>query len=93
MVHTIVRLRGVRMAVVLVERRQLISSEALPLICSLQILFQLPVMLVANDETAWNNARAVAEFDAMPYLFELLPTIDELEWADVPMPVEIDVPF
>lgn len=93
MLHTITRLRGVRMAVVLAERRQLAWDQGGPLIAELQLRLQLPVMLVAHDETAWNNARAVAEFDAVPYLFELLPIRDELEWSELPVPVEPDLPF
>lgn len=81
------------MAVVLVELRQIAWDQAYPLLKDLQGRFQLPVMLVARDQTVWNNAKAAAEFDAMPYLFELLPEIDELEWAEVPPPVESEIPF
>lgn len=81
MLHSIQRLRGVRMAVVLVERRQLGWNLAAPLIAELQPRFQLPVMLVARDNTAWNNAKSAAEFDSVPYLLELLAQGD-IEWAE-----------
>ena len=91
MLHSIQRLRGVRMAVVLVERRQLGWETAGPLVAELQTKFQLPVMLVARDDTAWNNARAVAEFDAVPYLLELL-ALGEIEWSEAFF-AEPELPF
>ena len=69
------------MAVVLVERRQLGWDVAELLIAELQMKFQLPVMLVARDDTVWNNARAAAEFDAVPYLLELL-ALGDIEWSE-----------
>lgn len=81
MLYTIQRLRGVRMAVVLVERRQLGWEVAGPMIIQLQKAFRLPVMLVARDDTAWNNAKAVAEFDAMPCLLELL-ALSDIDWNE-----------
>lgn len=50
-------------------------------------LLSLPVMLVARDETAVAGARAFAEFDPMPYLYELLCT-GEVDW--MPLPDEHD---
>lgn len=91
MLHSIQRLRGVRMAVVLVERRELAWDVAGQLIAELQPRFQLPVMLVARDDTAWNNARAAAEFDAVPYLLELL-ALGEIEWDEMVV-VEPELPF
>ena len=38
-------------------------------------------MLVARDDTIWNNAKAVAEFDTMPYLLELLALYD-VDWNE-----------
>lgn len=81
MLYTIQRLRGMRMAVVLVERRQLAWSVAGPMIANLQKGFRLPVMLVARDDTAWNNARAVAEFDAIPCLLDLL-ALSDVDWNE-----------
>ena len=81
MLHSIHRLRGVRMAVVLVEPRQLGWDVAGPLIAELQAKFQLPVMLVARDNAAWNGHRSAAEFDAVPYLFELL-ALGDIEWSE-----------
>lgn len=81
MLHSIQRLRGKRMAVVLVERRQLALDQAGPLISNLQNMFQLPVMLVARDDTEWNNVKATAEFDAVPYLLELL-ALEHIDWNE-----------
>lgn len=91
MLHSIERLRGVRMAVVLVERRQLGWDVAAPLIAELQSKFQLPVMLVARDNTAWNNAKSAAEFDSVPYLLELL-ALGEIDWAETVFE-EPELPF
>jgi len=91
MLHSIQRLRGVRMAVVLVERRQLGWDMASSLIADLQSKFQLPVMLVARDNTAWNNAKSAAEFDSVPYLLELL-ALGEIEWAEAVFK-EPELPF
>lgn len=81
MLYTIQRLRGKRMAVVLVERRQLGWDMAVPLIKHFQAAFRLPVMLVARDDTSWNNAKAIAEFDAVPYLLDLL-ALYEVDWNE-----------
>lgn len=94
MLHSIQRLRGVRMAVVLVESRQLFPDVARSLIADLQSKFQLPVMLVARDEAAWNRHRAMAEFDAVPYLLELLALGDmgDIDWTEAIF-VEPEIPF
>lgn len=81
MLYTIQRLRGKRIAVVLVERRQLSWDLAAPLIKHFQSALRLPVMLVARDDTSWNNAKAIAEFDAVPYLLDLLALYD-VDWND-----------
>jgi hypothetical protein len=91
MLHSIQRLRGVRMAVVLVEPRQLAWDFAGPMVADLQAKFQLPVMLVARDNTAWNNARSTAEFDSVPYLLELLAH-GEIEWTEAVF-AEPEMPF
>jgi hypothetical protein len=91
LIYSIQRLRGVRVAVVLVERRQLSWHLAAPLIVELQARFKLPVMLVARDDAAWNNAKAIAEFDAVPYLFALLAT-DDIDWNEMEF-AEPEVPF
>jgi hypothetical protein len=91
MLHSIQRLRGVRMVVVLVERRQLGWDVAASLIAELQPKFQLPVMLVARDNTAWNNAKSAAEFDSVPYLLELLAQ-GEIEWCEAVFS-EPEMPF
>lgn len=81
MLYTIQRLRGMRMAVVLVERRQLGWAVAGPMIAELQKSFSLPVMLVARDDTSWNNAKAIAEFDARPCLLELF-ALNDIDWNE-----------
>lgn len=81
MLYTIQRLRGTRMAVVLVKRQELGWNVAGPMITKLQKAFRLPVMLVARDDTAWNNAKAVAEFDAIPCLLELL-ALSDVDWNE-----------
>lgn len=91
MLHSIQRLRGVRLAVVLVEPRQLGWDVAGPLIAELQPKFQLPVLLVAHDDTAWNGARSAAEFDSVPYLLELL-ALGEIEWTEAEF-AEPEMPF
>lgn len=79
------------MAVMLVDRRQLVWEQAGPLIAELQPKFQLPVMLVARDNTAWNNARSTAEFDSVPYLLELL-ALGDIEWIELSF-CEPELPF
>jgi hypothetical protein len=91
MLHSIQRLRGVRMAIVLVEPRQLGWDVAGPLLSELQAKFQLPAMLVARDNTAWNNARSVAEFDSVPYLLEFL-ALGDVEWTEAKF-AEPELPF
>lgn len=85
MLYTIQRLHGQRMAVVLVERGQLRWRVAGPMIAKLQNAFRLPIMLVARDDTAWNNAKAVAEFDTMPCLLELL-ALSDVDWNEEVFP-------
>lgn len=87
--YTVVRLRGVRMAVVLVENLQL-NDESL--IVRLQMQFSLPVMLAARDEASWKGVRARAQFDAMPYLAELL-ALDDVEWIELGTLTEPEIPF
>lgn len=84
-----VRLRGVRMAVVMVGKSQVHDDE---LIIRLQQQLTQPVMLVARDETAVKGMRAHAQFDPAPYLFALLAT-DNVEWVEVPAMVEPELPF
>lgn len=91
MLHSIQRLRGVRMAIVLVEPRNLAWDVAGQMISALQAKFQLPVMLVARDNSAWNGHRATAEFDSVPYLLELL-ALGEIEWTEAKF-VEPELPF
>lgn len=93
MLYSIQRLRGARVAVVLVERRQLARDHSDRLIAELQLQFQYPVMLVAADHGEWVNAKAIAQFDATPHLFDLLSLRDEIEWLDLPEAVEPELPF
>lgn len=92
MLYSIVRLREVRMAVVLVEPGQL-HAPAHQLLAELQVRFKLPVMLVARDDSAWNGARARAEFDPVPYLYALLAIRDDVDWSEIPPAVEPELPF
>lgn len=87
--YSVLRLRDVRMAVVLVEIGQLHDDE---LIISLQAQLALPVMLVARHDGSWKGVKARAQFDALPYLSVLLAQ-DDIEWSELPAPVEPDLPF
>lgn len=90
--YAVVGLRGVRMAVVLVEKSRLAPRHADPLILQLQAQFGMGVMLVARDLAALNGLRAYAQFDEVPYLFALLAG-ENIEWEEVPMVVEPELPF
>ena len=87
--YSVLRLRDVRMAVVLVEIGQVNSDR---LLGQLQTQFALPVMLVARDEGGWKGVKARAQFDASPYLSALL-ALDDVEWAPVPAPADPEIPF
>lgn len=89
MYYSVLRLRDVRMAVVLVERGQLHDDA---LINQLQAHLALPVMLVTRDDTSMKGAQARAQFDAEPYLFALL-ALHDVEWAELPAAVEPELPF
>jgi hypothetical protein len=78
--YSVQRLCEERMAVVLVERRELAEPRASGLIEQLQGELSVPVMLVARDSEAWVGVRARAEFDPEPYLYALLGLRD-IEWA------------
>jgi hypothetical protein len=93
MLYSIQRLCGARVAVVVVEPRQLAYDQSDKLIAELQLQFQYPVMLVAADRGEWVNAKAIAQFDATPHLFDLLALRDEIEWHEVPAAVEPELPF
>lgn len=90
--YAVVGLRGVRMAVVLVERSRLAAEFAEPLIVQLQAQFRMGVMLVARDPAAVNGLRAYAQFDESPYLFALLAG-ENIEWEEVPVLAEPELPF
>lgn len=89
MQHAVLRLRGVRMAAVLVERSQLHNQV---LLARLQNRLELPVMLVVQDGTSWTGAKAKAQFDAEPYLYELLSN-DDIDWSELPAEIENELPF
>lgn len=91
--YAVESLRGVRMAVVLVERGQLMGARSDTLIVELQAQLAMPVMLVARDGASWKGAKAKAQFDAEPYLFALLSNGEEPAWAELPAPVEAELPF
>lgn len=83
------RLRGVRTAVVMVGAGQLHDDV---LIVRLQRQLAMPVMLVTRDDTHVKGMRAHAQFDTTPFLFALLDGGD-VEWGDVPDPIEPELPF
>lgn len=83
MLYSIQRLCEQRLAVVLVEKRELTGLRSSNLISRLQQELRLPVLLVARDNEAWIGARARAEFDPEPYLYALLGMRD-LEWGPLP---------
>ena len=80
MMYSVQRLCEERMAIVLVERRELAEPRASGLIQQLQDQLAVPVMLVARDSEAWVGVRARAEFDPEPYLYALLG-MREIDWA------------
>jgi hypothetical protein len=83
MLYSVQRLCEERLAVVLVECRELAEPRASVLIHQLQQDLALPVMLVARDDESWTRARARAEFDARPHLYALLGMRD-IDWAMLP---------
>ena len=83
MLYSVLRLRGERTVVALVERWQLGGRHAQDLIEQLQHEFHLPAKLVARDDSHWRTARAYAEFDAERPLFELLAA-GSIEWDEFP---------
>lgn len=87
--YSVLRLRGVRMAAVLVERGQLHDDQ---LIVRLQMQLALPVMLVARDDASWKGVKARAQFDAAPYLGALLAQ-EDVEWSELGEPAEPELPF
>lgn len=76
-----VRVHDTRVAAVLVEKRELSNSAGL--IRLLEERLALPVMFVVMDPTALVGARAYAEFDASPYLYELFAA-REIDWIELP---------
>jgi hypothetical protein len=83
MLYSIQRLCDERMAVVLVDRRELAEPRASSLIHQLQDALALPVILVARDNEAWTGARARAQFDPELHLYALLGMRD-IDWAALP---------
>lgn len=83
MLYSVLRLRGERMVVAVVERWQLGGRHAPGLLEQLQDKFHLPAMLVAPDDTSWRTARAYAEFDAERPLFELIASAEDVEWHEI----------
>jgi hypothetical protein len=83
MLYSIQRLCEERLAVVLVEKRELAEPRATTLIQQLQAELAIPVMLVARDNETWTGARARAEFDPRPHLYALLGMRD-IDWAPLP---------
>lgn len=84
--YSVLRLRDVRTAVVLVKKAQLYNDQ---LIRQLQRDLGHPVMLIARDDSSWKGVKVNAQFDAAPHLYELL-RMENIEWAEVPEP---ELPF
>lgn len=84
MLYSVLRLRGERTVVGLVERWQLNGRHAPALLSQLQDRLRLPGMLVALDDSTWRTARAYAEFDSERPLFELRAMAAEIEWSEMP---------
>jgi hypothetical protein len=83
MLYSIQRLCEERLAVVLVDRRELAEPRATSLLQQLQTALAVPVMLVARDNEVWTGARARADFDPKPHLYALLGMRD-IDWAPLP---------
>jgi len=83
MLYAVLRLRGVRTVVALVERWQLGGRHAPGLIEQLQQQFDLPAVLVANDDSSWRTARAYAANDSERPLFELLAGSADIDWQEM----------
>ena len=87
--YSIVRSGEVRVAAVLVERKDLVPPRAGQLIRRVEHVLSLPVMLVAQDETLWTGARAHADFEAEPYLYAMLED-REIEWAELCLAFDVE---
>jgi hypothetical protein len=83
MLYSVQRLCEERLAVVLVECRELAEPRASMLIHQLQKDLALPVMLVARDDESWTRARTRADFDSRPHLYALLAMRD-IDWMPLP---------
>lgn len=84
MLYSIQRLCEQRLAVVLVERRELAEPRASGLIQRLKRKLAAPVMLVARDNEVWLGARARAEFDSEPFLYALM-AVRDIDWTPLPL--------
>lgn len=84
MQYAVLRVRGVRTVVVLVERWQLGGRHAPGLVDEFQRQFALPAVLVANDDSSWRTASAYAANDSERSLFELLAGAADIEWQELP---------
>ena len=80
--YSVVRIKESRVAAVLVEKKDLLGPRACTLIKHLEGRIELPVMLVARDEATWAGARVRADFEAEPFLYQMLNTRD-LDWLEL----------
>jgi len=87
MQYAVLRVRGERTVVALVERWQLSSRYAPGLVENLQDQFSLPAVLVACDDSSWRTARAYSDTDPERVLFELLSTAADIDWHELRDPV------
>lgn len=83
MQYAVLRVRGVRTVVGLVERWQLGGRHAPDLVDKLQRQFALPAVLVACDDSTWRTARAYSANDSERPLFELLADAADIEWQEL----------
>lgn len=86
MQYAVLRVRGERTVVALVERWQLSARYAPGLVEHLQGEFSLPAVLVARDDSSWRTARAYSPGDSQRALFELLATAADIDWNELQEP-------
>lgn len=84
MMYSVQRVNETRLAIVLVEKKDLAEPRASGLIKQLQDNLDLPVILVARDSETCTGVRARATFaaDPNPYVYALLGVRD-LEWSPI----------
>lgn len=87
--YAVLRLCDTRLVVALVERWQLGSRHGSVLVEQLERQFDLPVLLVAADDSDWRNAKAYAEFESERHLYALI-ALEHVEWNELPANQEVE---